>query len=222
MLLPLEMRVRPFLLRGQVEPYPEEEEVGDRIAKEREAPVQVLDDDKGWVTAIHCVRMELGEPDASGRRRPQPKKGSEFIMDIDTVAVSLGTSPNPLIASTTPDLQVTKWGTVIADDPLLTDRSGLPRRRPLQRVILDSRLRLPLESRVVKTVRADVLVICSFAEEKKRRQLEEHGVRVKLQDQPLAVLCVLLEHPGDVVPRDEIRQRIWPADTFDAVPKTVL
>jgi diaminohydroxyphosphoribosylaminopyrimidine deaminase / 5-amino-6-(5-phosphoribosylamino)uracil reductase len=70
-------------------------------------------------------------------------------------------------------------GTIIADDPLLTDRSGLPRRRPLQRVILDSRLRLPLESRVVKTVRADVLVICSFAEEKKRRQLEEHGVRVK-------------------------------------------
>jgi diaminohydroxyphosphoribosylaminopyrimidine deaminase/5-amino-6-(5-phosphoribosylamino)uracil reductase len=70
-------------------------------------------------------------------------------------------------------------GTIIADDPLLTDRSGLPRRRPLLRVILDSRLRLPLESRVVKTANDDVLVICSFAEEKKRRQLEEHGVRVK-------------------------------------------
>ncbi|HKW24472.1 MAG TPA: bifunctional diaminohydroxyphosphoribosylaminopyrimidine deaminase/5-amino-6-(5-phosphoribosylamino)uracil reductase RibD [Terriglobales bacterium] len=70
-------------------------------------------------------------------------------------------------------------GTIIADDPLLTDRSGLPRRRPLLRVILDSRLRLPLESRVVKTVKEDVLVICSFAEEKKRRRLEEHGVRVK-------------------------------------------
>jgi len=70
-------------------------------------------------------------------------------------------------------------GTIIADDPLLTDRSGLPRRRPLLRVILDSRLRLPLESRVVKTVKDDVLVICSFAEEKKRRELEEHGVRVK-------------------------------------------
>jgi diaminohydroxyphosphoribosylaminopyrimidine deaminase/5-amino-6-(5-phosphoribosylamino)uracil reductase len=66
-------------------------------------------------------------------------------------------------------------GTIIADDPLLTDRSGLPRRR----VILDSRLRLPLESRVVKTVKDDVLVICSFAEEKKRRQLEEHGMKVK-------------------------------------------
>ena len=70
-------------------------------------------------------------------------------------------------------------GTIIADDPLLTDRSGLPRRRPLLRVIVDSRLRLPLESRVVKTVKDDVWVICSFAEEKKRRQLEEHGVRVK-------------------------------------------
>jgi diaminohydroxyphosphoribosylaminopyrimidine deaminase/5-amino-6-(5-phosphoribosylamino)uracil reductase len=70
-------------------------------------------------------------------------------------------------------------GTVIADDPLLTDRSGLPRRRPLLRVIVDSRLRLPLDSRVVKTVKDDVLVICSFAEEKKRRKLEEHGVQVK-------------------------------------------
>ncbi|HTM90695.1 MAG TPA: bifunctional diaminohydroxyphosphoribosylaminopyrimidine deaminase/5-amino-6-(5-phosphoribosylamino)uracil reductase RibD [Terriglobales bacterium] len=70
-------------------------------------------------------------------------------------------------------------GTVIADDPLLTDRSGLPRRRPLLRVVVDSRLRLPLHSRVVKTVKDDVLVICSFAEEKKRQQLEEHGLRVR-------------------------------------------
>ena len=70
-------------------------------------------------------------------------------------------------------------GTVIADDPLLTDRTGRPRRRPLLRVILDSRLRLPLESRVVKTVKQDVLVLCSFAEEKKKRKLEERGVRVE-------------------------------------------
>jgi diaminohydroxyphosphoribosylaminopyrimidine deaminase / 5-amino-6-(5-phosphoribosylamino)uracil reductase len=70
-------------------------------------------------------------------------------------------------------------GTVIADDPLLTDRTGRPRRRPLLRVILDSRLRLPLESRVVKTVKEDVLVLCSFAEEKKKRKLEERGVRVE-------------------------------------------
>ena len=70
-------------------------------------------------------------------------------------------------------------GTVVADDPLLTDRTGLPRRRPLLRVIMDSRLRLPLESRLVKTVRDDLLVFCSFAEEKKRRELEDRGIRVE-------------------------------------------
>jgi diaminohydroxyphosphoribosylaminopyrimidine deaminase / 5-amino-6-(5-phosphoribosylamino)uracil reductase len=70
-------------------------------------------------------------------------------------------------------------GTVLADDPRLTDRTGEPRRRPLLRVILDSRLRLPLESRVVKTAQDDVLVFCSFAEEKRRRELESRGVRVE-------------------------------------------
>lgn len=70
-------------------------------------------------------------------------------------------------------------GTVVADDPLLTDRTERPRRRPLLRVVLDSRLRLPLESRLVKTARNDVLVLCSFAEEKKRRELESHGIRVE-------------------------------------------
>ncbi|MFI5088012.1 MAG: bifunctional diaminohydroxyphosphoribosylaminopyrimidine deaminase/5-amino-6-(5-phosphoribosylamino)uracil reductase RibD [Terriglobales bacterium] len=70
-------------------------------------------------------------------------------------------------------------GTVVADDPMLTDRTGLPRRRPLLRVILDSRLRMPLESRVAKTCRSDVLVLCSFAEEKKRGELEQRGIRVE-------------------------------------------
>ena len=70
-------------------------------------------------------------------------------------------------------------GTVLADDPLLTDRTGRPRRRSLLRVVVDSRLRLPLESRLVKTANADLLVFCSFAEEKKRRLLEERGVRVE-------------------------------------------
>jgi len=70
-------------------------------------------------------------------------------------------------------------GTVIADDPLLTGRTGLPRRRPLLRVILDSRLRMPLESRVARTCRDDVLVLCSFAEEKKRKELEQRGMRVE-------------------------------------------
>ncbi len=69
-------------------------------------------------------------------------------------------------------------GTIVADDPLLTDRTGLERRRPLLRVILDSRLRLPLESRLVKTARQDVIIFCSFAEEKKRQQLEDRGIRV--------------------------------------------
>ena len=70
-------------------------------------------------------------------------------------------------------------GTVVADDPLLTDRTSLPRRRPLLRVILDSRLRLPLESRVVKTAKNDVIVFCSFAEEKKKRALERRGIIVE-------------------------------------------
>jgi diaminohydroxyphosphoribosylaminopyrimidine deaminase/5-amino-6-(5-phosphoribosylamino)uracil reductase len=70
-------------------------------------------------------------------------------------------------------------GTVIADDPLLTDRSGQPRRRPLLRVVLDSRLRLPLDSRLAKTAQNDVLVFCSFAEEKKKEQLLKLGVRVE-------------------------------------------
>jgi len=70
-------------------------------------------------------------------------------------------------------------GTIIADDPLLTDRTGLPRRRPLLRVILDSRLRLPLDSRVVRTAEYDVVVFCCFAEERKRQELEEHGIIVE-------------------------------------------
>jgi diaminohydroxyphosphoribosylaminopyrimidine deaminase/5-amino-6-(5-phosphoribosylamino)uracil reductase len=70
-------------------------------------------------------------------------------------------------------------GTIIADDPLLTDRSSRPRRRPLLRVIVDSRLRLPLNSRVVKTAQSDVLVLCSFAEEKKKQQLLDCGIRVE-------------------------------------------
>ena len=70
-------------------------------------------------------------------------------------------------------------GTIIADDPLLTDRSGLPRRRPLLRVIVDSRLRLPLESRLVQSGQNDILVVCSLAEEKRKQSLREHGIRVE-------------------------------------------
>ena len=70
-------------------------------------------------------------------------------------------------------------GTIVADDPLLTDRTGKPRRRSLLRVIMDSKLRLPLTSRVVKTAQSDVVVLCSFAEEKRKRQLQDHGIRVE-------------------------------------------
>jgi diaminohydroxyphosphoribosylaminopyrimidine deaminase/5-amino-6-(5-phosphoribosylamino)uracil reductase len=92
-------------------------------------------------------------------------------------------------------------GTVIADDPLLTDRSGRPRRRSLLRVVLDSHLRLPLESRVVKTAQDDLLVLCSFAEEKKRKQLQQRGVWIEQIPQPTAAghpdLKAVLKHLGE-------------------------
>ena len=79
-------------------------------------PVEILEDDNGWVCGIKCVRMELGEPDASGRRRPVVVEGSEFTMEVDTVIMSLGTSPNPLISSTTKGLEVNKWQCIVADE----------------------------------------------------------------------------------------------------------
>jgi glutamate synthase (NADPH/NADH) small chain len=79
-------------------------------------PVEFIGNEQGWVTSMKCIEMELGEPDDSGRRRPIPKEGSEFIIDIDTVVVALGTTPNPLIASTTDGLDTTRWGTVVADE----------------------------------------------------------------------------------------------------------
>lgn len=78
-------------------------------------PKRFIEDDKGWVKAIECYEMELGEPDISGRRRPIAKPGSEFIMDIDVAVIALGTTPNPLIASTTKKLETTRFGTVVAD-----------------------------------------------------------------------------------------------------------
>lgn len=79
-------------------------------------PKQFLGNDKNWVVGAECYEMELGEPDDSGRRRPVVKKGSEFVIDVDEVVVALGTRPNPLIASTTVDLETTKHGTVVADE----------------------------------------------------------------------------------------------------------
>ena len=79
-------------------------------------PVRIEGDENGNVTAMECVEMELGEPDASGRRRPMPKEGSEFTLEVDTVVVAIGNSPNPLIKNTTPGLETQKWGGIIADE----------------------------------------------------------------------------------------------------------
>ena len=79
-------------------------------------PVRFYGDDKGWVKTMECVEMELGEPDASGRRSPVVKKGSEFKMDVDIVVVALGTTPNPLVPTTTKGLDTTKKGTVVAEE----------------------------------------------------------------------------------------------------------
>ena len=77
-------------------------------------PIAILEDEKGWVTGMKCIKMELGEPDESGRRRPVEVADSEFVMDVDTVIMSLGTSPNPLISSTTEGLEVNKWKCIVA------------------------------------------------------------------------------------------------------------
>lgn len=79
-------------------------------------PIEILTDEKGWVNGMKCIRMELGEPDASGRRRPVEVKGSEFVIDVDTVIMSLGTSPNPLISNTTKGLDINKRRCIIAEE----------------------------------------------------------------------------------------------------------
>lgn len=78
--------------------------------------LKVLGDIDGWVTGMECVEMELGEPDSTGRRKPTPKKDSNFILDVDTVIMSIGTSPNPIITSSTEDLETNKWGCVKTDE----------------------------------------------------------------------------------------------------------
>lgn len=79
-------------------------------------PIEILEDENNWVRGMRCIRMELGEPDASGRRRPVEVPGSEFEMELDTVIMSLGTSPNPLISSTTEGLETNKWKCIVADE----------------------------------------------------------------------------------------------------------
>lgn len=88
-------------------------------------PVALIGDDTGTVSKMKCVEMELGEPDQSGRRRPIVKKDSEFLMDVDCVIMALGTSPNPLIKSTTKGLETQTWGGIITNDDGLTSREGI-------------------------------------------------------------------------------------------------
>jgi len=86
------------------------------ILRELTNPVRIIGDDEGWVREIECIRMKLGEPDSSGRRRPVPIEGSEFRIPVDVVVIAIGQGPNPLIPSTTPGLKTTKWGNIVADE----------------------------------------------------------------------------------------------------------
>ena len=88
-------------------------------------PTKILKGENGMVGGMECVEMTLGEPDASGRRRPVVKEGSEFVLDVDCVIMAIGTSPNPLIKSTTDGLDTEKWGGIIADETGLTSREGV-------------------------------------------------------------------------------------------------
>ena len=88
-------------------------------------PIEVIGDSEGWATALRCVRMELGEPDASGRRSPVVVPGSEFDIPCDVAIMALGTSPNPLISSTTEGLDTNKWGCLVTTEEGATTRAGV-------------------------------------------------------------------------------------------------
>ena len=90
------------------------------------APVRILGDERGWVRAMECIRMELGEPDASGRARPVPVKGSEFLFEVDTVVYAIGTSANPILAQTTPGLKLNKRGYIdVSPETQMTSIPGV-------------------------------------------------------------------------------------------------
>jgi len=87
-------------------------------------PTKIFGDEKGWVKSVECIKMELGEPDHSGRRRPIPIEGSEFTMELDALIMALGTNANPLLPQSTPGLELTKWGYIVADEE--TGKTSLP------------------------------------------------------------------------------------------------
>ena len=116
--------------RGEEEMPARKEEI--HHAKEEEIefkllcnPVRILTDNESRVTGIECVKMELGEPDASGRRRPVAVPGSEFIIEVDSVIMSLGTSPNPLIRTTTEGIEANRWGCLVVDEGMKTTKEGV-------------------------------------------------------------------------------------------------
>jgi len=100
---------------GRAEEIHHAEEEGVKL-KLLNNPIRIIGDDRHRVVAMECIRMELGEPDDSGRRRPVPIEGSEFTMKLDTVIVAIGNKPNPLIPQTMPELEMTKWGTIVVDE----------------------------------------------------------------------------------------------------------
>ena len=88
-------------------------------------PVRILGDEKGWVSGLECIKMELGEPDASGRRSPVEVKGSEYVLDVDMVVMAIGQGPNPLIKQTTPELEVNRRGNIVANEVGATSIPGV-------------------------------------------------------------------------------------------------
>ena len=102
--------------------HAQEEEVEFKLLTN---PVRVIGDEKGYVTGIECIKMELGEPDEKGRRRPMPVEGSNFVLEVDAMIDALGTSPNPLLRMTTPGLEADKHGCLIADEEGKTTHEGV-------------------------------------------------------------------------------------------------
>lgn len=116
--------------RGEAELPARKEEVGHAKAEGIELkllhnPTQILGSDQGWVTGLECVKMELGAPDASGRRSPQEIPGSNFVLDVDMVIMAIGQGANPLLKQTTPDLDVTKRGNIVVDASEATSIPGV-------------------------------------------------------------------------------------------------
>ena len=114
----------PDELPARVEEFHHAEQEGIRF-EFLTAPVEVLGDEHGWVRGLRCVRMELGEPDESGRRSPKPIPGSEFVLDCEMVVVAIGTRANPLLTKSEPDLALSKWGYIETDENGMTSLPGV-------------------------------------------------------------------------------------------------